>query len=225
MKDESYKRVIGESKEDILYQINNFVSNYTTKLNVIKKLIKFNHQLPFIEQKTNTELETSIEIIKNLYSIDISYFSINGTKFYYDDFKDFSPTILTHIEYNKMLNQYIIEYKESELDSVQCIPVVAENKEEIFSIMETIILKCLSEHAERSSVWDNLHKKYNNMKSMDFYRERNELAAKYPWYEPIFTSGNNSINLKSYINLENGNYGFPEVYTIDEWFEEYGHSL
>lgn len=128
----------------------------------------------------------------------------------------------------------IVEYVDSDECTYSCtvtIPVNAESKEVLLMELRDIAEAHIEYTKERQRVWDEYNRKYNNTDfkktpslRMELYREREQLAEKYPWSSPTHGSGEAIIYLERCISRDDGDdkYCEPNVYTVDEWFEMNG---
>lgn len=122
----------------------------------------------------------------------------------------------------------IVEYTDSDECTYSCtitVPVNAESKDVLLAELRDIAERRIEYGRERQKAWDEYNKKYQNTDfkrkpslQMELYREREELAEKFPWTDPTYVSGETTINL-SHCIWRDGKYYEPSVYTVDEWFE------
>lgn len=125
----------------------------------------------------------------------------------------------------------IVEYVDSDEYTYSCtvtVPVNAQSKEVLLMELRNIVEAHIEYTKERQRVWDEYNRKYKNADfkktpslQMELYREREQLAEKYPWSHPTYGSGEATIHLERCISSD-GKYYEPSVYTVDEWFEMNG---
>lgn len=124
----------------------------------------------------------------------------------------------------------IVEYVVSDECTYSCtvaVPVNAESKELLEAELRRIVEDSIAADVARSKAWDEFHHKYKNLDiktsakcQMEYYADRDTIAAQLRYILPTFTSGDSVIDLTSCIF--DGQYFAPSIYTVDEWFEQSG---